>query len=139
MTLTRQLVPLLVGSLAIWLLLAIPAWLLIGEVALLDTALACGLCFVPMTLTMLWCHWSFGGAPEQQLMAVLGGTSVRLVVVIAGGIALNRTVEALNRPAFLLWVVVFYLATLTLEIVLVVRRQTNVAKQLTAGTQQTQS
>jgi hypothetical protein len=72
-------------------------------------------------------------------MAVLGGTSVRLVVVVAGGIGLNRAVEALNRPAFLIWVVIFYLATLTLEIVLVVRRQTDIAKQLTAGPQQPQS
>jgi hypothetical protein len=135
---TRQLVPLLVGSLAIWLLLAIPAWLLAGDTGLLDTAIASGLCLVPMTATMLWCQWAFSNAPEQQLLAVLGGTSVRLVVVIAGGIALNRTVEALHRPAFLLWVVVFYLATLTLEIVLVVRRQTVDAKQLAPESQQTQ-
>jgi hypothetical protein len=135
---TRQLVPLLLGSLAIWLLLAIPAWLLIGEIALLDTAVACGLCLLPMTATLLWCHWTVDGAPEQQLMAVLGGTSVRLVIVIAGGIALNRTVEALHRPAFLIWVVVFYLATLTLEIVLVVRRQNGEAKQVAPGQPQTQ-
>jgi hypothetical protein len=135
---TRQLVPLLLGSLAIWLLLAIPAWLVIGEIALLETAVACGLCLLPMTATLLWCHWSLGGAPEQQLLAVLGGTSVRLVVVIAVGIGLNRTVEALHRPAFLIWVVVFYLATLTLEIVLVVRRQNAEAKQLAPGQPQTQ-
>ncbi len=138
MTLTRQLVPLLLGSLGIWLLLAFPAWLLIGDVALLDTVVACGLCLAPMMATMLWCHWSLGGAPEQQLLAVLGGTSVRLVIVIAGGIGLNRSVEALHRPAFLLWVVVFYLATLTLEIVLVVRRQT-IAEQLSSAPQQTQT
>jgi len=120
------------GSLAMWLLLAGGAWLLAGEVGLIDTAIACVLCLVPMTATMLWCHWSFGSAPDQQLVAVLGGTGVRLLVVIVGGIGLFHTVAALHRPAFLLWVVVFYLGTLTLEIVLVVRRQNVLAAATTA-------
>jgi hypothetical protein len=134
----RQFVQLLVGSAAIWVVLAVPAWLLAGEVALLDSALAYGLCLVPMAATMLWCHWSFGGSPEQQLLAVLGATSVRLVVVVAVGVGLHQAFDALNRPAFLIWVVVFYLATLTLEIVLVARRQTALAEQLTARPPQTQ-
>jgi hypothetical protein len=113
---------LLFGSLALWLLLAVPAWLLAGEQTLLDTAVACGLCLVPMTATLLWCQWAFAHAPEQQLLSVLGGTSIRLFVAIAGGIGLFHAVPALHRPAFLLWVIVFYLATLALEIVVVIRR-----------------
>ncbi len=124
---TRQLGLLLFGSLVLWLLLGLPAWLVAGEIALVDTALACLLCLVPMTATLLWCHWSFGAAPEQQLLAVLGGTSMRLVVAIAGGIGLYHGVEALHRPAFLIWVIVFYLATLTLEVVVVVRRHNALA------------
>jgi len=135
----RQLVQLLAGSFAIWLAFAIPAWLFADVAALLDTAVACGLCLLPMTATLVWCHWAMGNAPEQQLTAVLGGTGVRLVVVIAGGIALNRMVDALNRPAFLIWVVVFYLATLTLEIVLLVRRQTLHAEETATRPQQTQT
>lgn len=119
----RQLVYLLTGSLGLWLLLGLPAWLLSGDTALLDSAVACGLCLVPMTATMLWCNWAFAGKPEDQVLAALGGTSVRLVIVALGGILLFKAVEALHRPAFLIWVVVFYLATLTLEIALVVRRQ----------------
>jgi hypothetical protein len=118
----RQLGLLWMGSLALWLVCAACAWLLSGQTGLLDTTVACALCLVPMTATLVWAHGSSNSAPEQQLLAVLGGTGVRLMVAIGGGIALSRTVEALARPAFLVWVVVFYLLTLTLEIVLVVRQ-----------------
>lgn len=120
---TRQLVLLVGGTLGLWLLAAAPAWLLGGEQALLETAAAALLCLLPMVATMVWAHHSFGGSPEQLLAAGLGGSGARMLVVLGGGIALSRSVEALSRPAFLLWVVVFYLATLTLEIVLIVRRQ----------------
>ncbi len=129
----RQLVQLWVGAAVLWLILAAPAWLLAGERGLADTALACGLCLAPMTATMLWCHWALHGAAESQLLAVLGGTAVRLVVVLAGGIGLFHAVEGLHRPAFLIWVIVFYLTTLTLEIVLVVRRQEGLANEAMAG------
>jgi hypothetical protein len=46
-----------------------------------------------------------------------------MLAVAGGSIGLYFGVEALNRPAFLIWVVVFYLTTLALEVVLVVRRQ----------------
>jgi hypothetical protein len=134
----RQLIHLLSGSLAIWLVLAVPAWLLAGDSALLDTVLACALCLVPMGVTLAWCQWAFGGSPEHQLLAVLGGTSVRLVVVVAGGIGMSRAFEALDRPAFLIWVVVFYLATLALEVVLVARQNTPLAGQLAVRPPQTQ-
>jgi hypothetical protein len=119
----RQLGFLWAGSLLLWLIAALPASAFLGATALLDASVACGLCLVPMTATMLWCHWAFGGSPEQQLAAVMGGTSVRMLVVAGGGIGLYFAVEALARPAFLVWVVAFYLVTLALEVVLVVRRQ----------------
>ncbi len=133
---TRQLTQLVAGCLGIWLLFAIPAWLIGGELALIDTASAGVLCLAPMAATMIWCHWAFGGSPEQQLTAVLGGTSVRLVFVIAGGIGLFFAVDMLHRDAFLIWVVVFYLATLTLEVVLIARRQNALADLLATRTQQ---
>ncbi len=123
----RQLGLLLFSTLLLWLLLGGGAALVAGPSALLETAVACALCLVPMVATLLWCHWALSGAPEQQLLAVLGGTGVRLLIAIVGGIVLHRTVEALHRPAFLLWVIVFYLATLTLEIVAVVRRHNALA------------
>jgi hypothetical protein len=127
----RQLAILWIGCATIGLTLAGAGWLLAGGIGLVDASIACVLCLVPMTATMIWCERAFAlrtaNAPEQQLMAVLGGTGLRMLVVLAGGITLFHTVEALHRPAFLLMVVVFYLATLTLEIILVVRRQNRLA------------
>jgi len=120
---TTQLVRVLLGSLVLWLLAAVPAWLLGGTTALADTALACGLCLVPMVATFIWAEWACAQAADQQLLAVLGGTGVRLFVVAGAGIGLYHAVAELHRPAFLLWVIIFYLATLTLEVVVVVRRQ----------------
>jgi hypothetical protein len=125
----RQLGLLVAGSAFLWLLLALPAWLLAGPEGLVDTTVACCLCLVPMTATSLWCQWAMDGSPEQQLAAVMGGTGVRLLVVILGSIGLFLTVEALQRPAFLIWVVVFYLASLALEVTLVIRRQDAQTKQ----------
>jgi hypothetical protein len=122
-----QLLQFVFGSVVLWVVAAAVAYPLAGMTALLDTALACALCLLPLVGTMLWCGWALAGAPEQQLLAILGGTGVRLLVVIAGGIGLFQTIEGLHRPAFLLWLVVFYLATLTLEVVVVVRRQNALA------------
>jgi hypothetical protein len=125
----HQLRLLLILSLLFWLLIAGPAWLLAGPGVLLDTGVALALCLVPMTATLLWSRYAFAAAPEQQVLAVLGGTSLRLFVAAGGGIALYLNVEALARPAFLFWVIVFYLATLTLEVMVVVRGQALVAQQ----------
>ncbi len=131
----RQLALLWGGTLLLWLVVALPAAALLGTTALIDTSVACGLCLLPMTATMLWCHWAFGGSPEQQLAAVMGGTSVRMLVVAGGSIGLFFAVAALHRPAFLIWVVVFYLATLALEVILVVRRQNVLADAMARPTQ----
>jgi hypothetical protein len=120
---TRQLAQLLTGSVAFWAVLAAPAWYFGGGRALLETVVACALCLVPMTLTMIWCHRAFGASPEQLLAAALGGTGLRMLFVIGCGIGLYHAFEELNRAAFLLWVVVFYLGTLMLEVVLIVQRQ----------------
>jgi hypothetical protein len=111
------------GTAVLWLLATPLAWAISPETGLLDVTVACLLCLAPMTATLLWCHYAFGSAPDQMLLAIMGGTSVRLIVVLAGSIGLFFTVESLARPEFLVWVVVFYLLTLSLEVVLVVRRQ----------------
>jgi hypothetical protein len=120
----RQLGLLIAGTLALWLLVFYPARLAWGDRAVLQSAVAAALCLVPMALTLVWCTLAHGGSAESQLAAVMGGTVVRMFAVIVVAAILFKTVEALSEPAFMLWVIVFYLATLTLEIVLVVRRRT---------------
>jgi hypothetical protein len=123
----RQLGQLWAGCAALWLVLAMAAFLLSQSQWCIDGAVAAGLCLLPMSATLLWCHLAFASAPDRQLAAVLGGGSVRMIVVLGGSIGLFFAVEELHRPAFLIWVVVFYLATLALEVVLIVRWQNAVA------------
>lgn len=111
----------LLGSLAIWMLAAVPAWLWQGESALLETAVALALCFLPMTGSMIWLALAHGGSPDKQLVAAMGGSGLRLVFVLVAGVLLHRNVALLSEDRFLLWVVFFYLTTLALEIVIVVR------------------
>jgi hypothetical protein len=81
------------------------------------------LCALPSAVTLLWCDLVLGGSPEQQLAAVFGGTGLRMAFVVAVGMVLYLNVDSFHDNGFWLWVIVFYLTTLTLEMVLVVRRQ----------------
>jgi hypothetical protein len=123
----RRLLLLIAVCTAVWLLALGPAWLLGGVEGLTESAIAALLCLVPAAATMLWCDLMLGGAPEQQLAAVMGGTVIRMFFVMAIGMVLYYTVAALHHNSFWLWIVVFYLATLALEVVLVVRRPTAVS------------
>jgi hypothetical protein len=118
----KSLALLVAGTTGFWLLLAYPAHLLGGESALLFSAVAGLLCLVPAAATLAWCHRAFQGAPEQQLLAVMGGTGVRLVFAIGVAMTLYLSLAEFHHAAFWLWVVVFYLFTLALEIALVAAR-----------------
>jgi hypothetical protein len=111
------------GTVTLWVLASYPAYLLGGEDGLLFSGVAAGLCLLPTAATLLWCDLVLGGSPEQQLMAVFGGTALRIVFVIGVAMVLYQSVEQFHSGRFWLWIIVFYLATLTLEVVLVVRRQ----------------
>ena len=106
------------GSLAFWLLIAYPAWLLGREQAVVFSAVAGFLCLIPTVATLLWCLWTERATPEQRLLATLGGTGVRLVVVLGAGMALFHALPYFHYRTFWIWVIVFYLFTLTLEVCL---------------------
>jgi hypothetical protein len=110
------------GTAALWLLAAYPAHLLGGEAGLVYSAVAALLCLVPTSLTLVWGGLALKGPPEQQLLAVLGGTVVRLLVVIGAAVALYLQLPYFHSPAFMIWVIGFYLVTLTLEVSLLVAR-----------------
>jgi hypothetical protein len=118
-----RLVLLASGSACLWALLSYPAYLLGGEEGLIFSAVAAVLCLLPTAATLLWCDLVLGGSPEQQLMAVFGGTAIRIIFVIGCGMILYQALEPFHSSRFWLWIIVFYLATLTLEMILVVRRQ----------------
>jgi hypothetical protein len=110
------------AAVVFWVLLALPARHLWGDDAVVYSAVALGLCLVPTAVTLAWSTWALERAPaEQQLLAVLGGTGIRMFVVLAAGLALYLRVEYFQHsPGFWVWVLVFYLFTLALEMTLIV-------------------
>jgi hypothetical protein len=117
----KQVAILIVASLAAWAVIAYPAQQQWGRPAVVYSAVAVALCLVPTALTMLWAGWAFRQSPEQQLLMVLGGAGVRMGVVLGVGLALTSLVPYFHEQSFWVWLLVFYLLTLTLEMVLVVR------------------
>ncbi len=73
------------GTVAFWVVVFYPARLLWGDSAVLFSAAACLLCLAPSAATLAWSQRGLQGLPEQQLLAVMGGTGLRMVFVVRGG------------------------------------------------------
>jgi hypothetical protein len=109
------------GCITLWVVLAIPARRIWGDTAAVHAGVALLLCLVPTTLTLLWSAWARGRSPEQQLIATLGGTGVRLFMVMTAALVLYQFVPFFREQAgFWAWLLVFYLFTLAFEVVLLV-------------------
>jgi hypothetical protein len=114
----RRLSFLIGGSLAFWLLLAVPAQAVWGDPVLAYSLTALALCLVPAALTLIWAERAFSQPADNQLTMVLGGTGVRLFAVIGGAFALVQMVPYFREPhtpGFWTWLMAFYLFTLILE------------------------
>jgi hypothetical protein len=111
------------GTLAFWALAAGLVCLVTGDgaTALGYSAAAAGLCLLPSTLTLVWALCDNNHSPEERRLVILGGTGIRLFFVLGAGLALHSFLAYFHSQAFWLWLLVFYLFTLALEIVLVVR------------------
>jgi hypothetical protein len=123
------------GTLAFWLAISFPVYRIGGEVSLATATLAGLLCLVPTSLTMLWAGWARDQSPHRQLAMLLGGTGLRMVVVLGAGLLLSphypaAVIEGLRLAAgptwtppseltvtsWWVWLMVFYLVTLALEV-----------------------
>jgi hypothetical protein len=112
------------GSAVAWLLAAMVAYGLGAESAIAHSAAAFLLCLLPTSLTLAWSRSVMStGSPEGQLLAVLGGTGVRLLFAVGGALVLFHGTILFHERAFWQWVVGAYLVTLGLEVGLVVRSQ----------------
>jgi len=116
----RRLLLLVAGSVAFWILVAVPARFFLGDAsALVTCGVALAICLLPTSLTLLWSNWAFGQSPEHQLTMVLGGTGVRMFVVLGAGLALYSYAEYFRQHSgFWVWLLVTYLFTLGLEVFL---------------------
>ena len=99
-------------------------YVLWGDDAIVQGGTAFGLTFVPAVATLAWAVYAYRTTPDMQLMAAMGGSGVRMVITLGGGFLLKQSQpHVYGDVAFLLWLVVFYLMFLAIEIVLVLRSQ----------------
>jgi hypothetical protein len=133
-----RLMLLVIGALAFWgasYALASIVWQDEREVTLGYSGTALALCLFPAVATMFWTHQIRKRAPEQELVAALGGTGVRLFFVLSVGMFLTVKVDFYNQRSFLTWLLLFYLYVLALEMLLLVKgRATEAATTNTVGT-----
>ena len=88
----------------------------------LFSLVAAALCLVPTVITLAWASRTGTRNPESQLLMVLGGTALRMALVLAVGLLLYYTVPGFERMTFWIVILVFYLFTLGLEVWLLVGR-----------------
>jgi len=112
-----------VGALLIGAVQLVPAALVGGTDWLVIGLAAFGLTALPALATMVGAGLTFRAAPDMLLLAGLGGSAVRLVIALGGGMALAALDRETFGPAFLLWLAIFYLLLLALEITLLVRER----------------
>ena len=128
----RRLVILVCGSLGFWVLAAALAYLVWEDhrdLLLGYSATAFLLCLLPAVATMLWAHWALNQSPEHQLATILGGTGVRMFFVLGVGLLLTSQVAYFQRQGFWMWLLVFYLVILTLEMILVAGSRSKAGQQ----------
>jgi hypothetical protein len=111
------------GTLAAWVLLVYPAMRVLGEQALLRSAAALLICLIPAAGTLAFALRGQVQRGEDQLLAMLGGMGVRMAFVLGLGFLAYSMVPVLHADEFWIWLIVFYLLTLGLEIGLVVKAQ----------------
>lgn len=106
---------------ALWALLAGPAWLLAGIDGIEGLTYAALLCLAPGWVVFLLIAL-YGTAGTQAAMVALGGTTLRLVFVLVGMLVVLSARPHLGFREFIVWLIVFYMATLLTETLLVVRK-----------------
>jgi hypothetical protein len=114
---------LIAGTLGFWAVAFLPARFLFGETGVVYSLVALLLCLVPATLTMLWAHYRPVSTPQQQVLLVFGGTGLRLGFVLGGGLVLSALWPYFRVPPFWIWLLLFYMFTLTLEVLLLSKKQ----------------
>jgi len=100
----------------LWLILAGPVFWWQGTAGLEGLSMAALLCLLPGCLVFLLGAWFSGSEKSATQLAIpLGSTVLRLIVVLAGVLLIRELRPDLGFTGFLLWVVVFYFATLAVE------------------------
>jgi hypothetical protein len=118
----RPLVQLLMWVLAFWLVAGGTAYFFWERESLLLSTTAMLLCLLPGLATLAWSCQAQRKSADEQLLASLGGSGVRLFFVAGVGLALQNLVPVYQQAPVLYfwgWVLVFYLVTQAVEVALV--------------------
>jgi hypothetical protein len=70
---------------------------------------------------MIWALAGSRQTPEQRRLVALGGTVIRMFFVLGAGLLVTGTIDYFRGTTFWLWLLIFYLFTLALEVVIVIR------------------
>jgi hypothetical protein len=117
----KKILSLVAGTLAFGGLAAIVSHYIWPAVPIpLFSLVAAGVCLIPSTLTLLWADRIGSRQAESQLLIILGGTAVRMALVLGVGLLLFYSVPFFERMSFGIVLLIFYLFTLSLEIAIVV-------------------
>jgi hypothetical protein len=113
----RRVLILIAGSMAFWLLVALPARLLGGgDQAAIFSATALLLCLVPAVGTLAWAEWGAKDQPERQMALILGGSGLRMFFVLCTGLLIAKGIPYYqDHTSFWIWLLVCYMFTLALE------------------------
>lgn len=104
---------------ALWLVLAGPAWWLAGRSGIEGLSYSAVLCLVPGWLVFFLS--SRYRVADTQVQVILIATTVRLLFVAAGTLVVLQVRPELRLREFLVWIIVFYLATLVAETALLLK------------------
>jgi hypothetical protein len=116
------------GTLLFGAIVACIAYWLGAERGLAFSGVGLAICLIPATVTMLLAEWSFRKSPDMFLMAVLGGTGVRMFIVLGVFWVLSQSQPYFQDMGFVLSVLVFYLFTLALEMAVLLTGRVNPGK-----------
>jgi hypothetical protein len=121
---TRSLMLLVGVPAAMWLLLGLPARHLTGNDDILWQAGAAALlCTLPGAAALIVITRLTSRNPGMLPLLVMGATGVRMFAVLIVGMLLAIAFPFFRAQAFWLWLVVFYLTTLALDVGLLLKSQ----------------
>ena len=115
----QQCIKLTVGVLVAWLVLVGVAYSVAGNWGVVGLSVASLLCLIPGWIVFVLV--SSTPKVESQGVFILAGTLIRMLFVLAGLLYCRFFFPRLGVSEFVVWLVVFYLYTLLLETIFLLR------------------
>jgi hypothetical protein len=119
LSLTTRLVQFVGAVVALWAILAGPAYFLAQYDGIEGLTYAALLCLTPGLIVMAIAS-RVREAGQQAMVAILGGMLLRLVFVLVGVVTIQTSRPHLKLREFIIWLLVFYMATIAIETRMVV-------------------